>query len=524
MPVAPVPAEAAPRTGDGTAGAAHCPQCTTSRVPGKRFCRQCGFDFTAIDAGPSAAALQERAPINNEAPESEQTAVESTQQTQDAAAMAYAADDGSVIEVSAGQPELDTSETTLDGDPAADTSASTPAPVISRAIEATGGCPQCATVRTTGKRFCRTCGFDYTATQHADQIAQETAIGEAVAVPPKADEKFPAIAETRPDASATQPVPPVEKNTVASPTATNTTGSTAATGETQTGPSGEPGATPTSAQEEASARNAGRSSGADEHQTGTIAAPAPEQKTSGKKAWLIGGAAVVVGLAVGAGLLLRSHHSQTATDDTTTASAPTVASAPPASAPASNDLPTAPASASSSASLAAPSDAAAAAPQTSSTGETSAAPSAATSAPAVQGAPQPDTTAGAQAPVQTQPATQAPTVATAPAPEPAPQATTQPPAQEAAAQPAVAAQRAHEKPKKSVSPAEANGGANATIRAAIAGSLADGNSCFSNKKFDCAISNAEAVLRLDPHNEQALSMRKRAKAAQQNALNSMSIE
>jgi hypothetical protein len=65
---------------------------------------------------------------------------------------------------------------------------------------------------------------------------------------------------------------------------------------------------------------------------------------------------------------------------------------------------------------------------------------------------------------------------------------------------------------------------NPTIRAAIAGSLSEGSSCFSNKKFDCAISNANAVLRLDPRNVQALSLRQRAKAAQDSALNSLSIQ
>lgn len=93
-------------------------------------------------------------------------------------------------------------------------------------------------------------------------------------------------------------------------------------------------------------------------------------------------------------------------------------------------------------------------------------------------------------------------------------------------EPAAPTPHVREKPKKSAAPADANAnsGENATIRAAIAGNLADGNGCFSNKKFDCAISNADAVLRLDPHNAQALSLRKRARAAQQNALNSMSIE
>jgi hypothetical protein len=98
------------------------------------------------------------------------------------------------------------------------------------------------------------------------------------------------------------------------------------------------------------------------------------------------------------------------------------------------------------------------------------------------------------------------------------------PAQPAAQEPAPSAPRVHDKPKKATAPADTAPGENATIRTAIAGSLSDGASCFANKKFDCAISDTDAVLRLDPHNAQALSLRKRAKAAQQSALNSMSIE
>jgi len=52
---------------------------------------------------------------------------------------------------------------------------------------------------------------------------------------------------------------------------------------------------------------------------------------------------------------------------------------------------------------------------------------------------------------------------------------------------------------------------NGATRAAIARNLADGNRCFNNNKFDCALSKANAALRLDPHNEQATSLLRRTK-------------
>jgi len=52
---------------------------------------------------------------------------------------------------------------------------------------------------------------------------------------------------------------------------------------------------------------------------------------------------------------------------------------------------------------------------------------------------------------------------------------------------------------------------NGATRAAIARNLADGNRCFNNNKFDCALSKANAALRLDPHNEQAASLLRRTK-------------
>jgi len=65
---------------------------------------------------------------------------------------------------------------------------------------------------------------------------------------------------------------------------------------------------------------------------------------------------------------------------------------------------------------------------------------------------------------------------------------------------------------------------NATIRAAIAGNLNEGEGCYASKKYDCAISNADAVLRLDPRNSEAIALRRRAKSAQAAALDNVSIE
>ncbi|MBB5463074.1 hypothetical protein [Paraburkholderia sp. Cpub6] len=216
----------------------------------------------------------------------------------------------------------------------------------------------------------------------------------------------------------------------------------------------------------------------------------------------------MVGIAVGAGLLMRSHRAPASTDD---ASAPTAASVPfnalPSS-PSSQALAEAPAPAL----AASASDVAATPTQPPTASETTAA---SANAPVTQATSQPDTAASAPAPAQPQPQPQA---------QPTPQATSPMPAQTDAKEPTSPAPRQHEKPKKSTASADRDAGENATIRAAIAGSLLDGASCFGNKKFDCAISNADAVLRLDPRNAQALSLRKRAKIAQQSALNSMSIE
>ena len=59
---------------------------------------------------------------------------------------------------------------------------------------------------------------------------------------------------------------------------------------------------------------------------------------------------------------------------------------------------------------------------------------------------------------------------------------------------------------------------------AIAASLDEGMQCMNQKKFDCAITNANAVLRLAPANRQAQDMKRRAKEAQERAMSQIRIE
>ena len=59
---------------------------------------------------------------------------------------------------------------------------------------------------------------------------------------------------------------------------------------------------------------------------------------------------------------------------------------------------------------------------------------------------------------------------------------------------------------------------------AIAASLDEGMQCMNQKKFDCAIANANTVLRLSPGNRQAQDMKRRAKEAQERAMSQIRIE
>lgn len=60
--------------------------------------------------------------------------------------------------------------------------------------------------------------------------------------------------------------------------------------------------------------------------------------------------------------------------------------------------------------------------------------------------------------------------------------------------------------------------------AAVAAALNEGAQCMSQKKFDCAIANANTVLRFSPGNRQAEEMKQRARQAQERALSSIQIQ
>lgn len=60
-------------------------------------------------------------------------------------------------------------------------------------------------------------------------------------------------------------------------------------------------------------------------------------------------------------------------------------------------------------------------------------------------------------------------------------------------------------------------------KAAIAAMLSDANGCMASKRFECAMTNAKSVLRLDPANTEAAQLEQRATAAQNQALQSISI-
>ncbi|WP_103704894.1 hypothetical protein [Paraburkholderia eburnea] len=492
-----------------------CPQCATVRVAGKRFCRQCRFDFAALDnASPSIESI-DAAPLQQAAPEPIEAVREMV----------------SPVVTQAAEPELATIDTPvspatqphtpLDAAPAEQAFAATaPATPLASDAEAVEHCPQCASARTPGKRFCRTCRFDFTVSKQIDEIPAEppVTVGEPietlaeVATSPVSEAPLSTPTQTA-DVRADDATIAARYTASTTPSAPADTAAPAMPEQPAEAPR-ENGFGASSATAQSPDVPAPKTADTDRQTTAATSAASSAEESDGKKKWIIGGiAVVVVGVAVGAGLMLRSHHAP-ATSADTVASAPVAASAPPFVDAASQ------APAATPASVPAPS-LAAALNEPSSGAQADAASE--TSAPS-SGATIVDT--GSQ--TQAQPQTPAQTQPQAEPQASAPQAQTQPPApaQNAVPEPAAPAPHVREKPKKSAAPADANANSseNATIRAAIAGNLADGNGCFSNKKFDCAISNADAVLRLDPHNAQALSLRKRARAAQQSALNSMSIE
>ena len=62
------------------------------------------------------------------------------------------------------------------------------------------------------------------------------------------------------------------------------------------------------------------------------------------------------------------------------------------------------------------------------------------------------------------------------------------------------------------------------MQAAIDGTLEEGEKCMARKKYDCAISNANTVMRLDPGNPRAAEMKRKAKDAQDRALSEINIQ
>jgi len=107
----------------------------------------------------------------------------------------------------------------------------------------------------------------------------------------------------------------------------------------------------------------------------------------------------------------------------------------------------------------------------------------------------------------------APVAAPAPAPEPAPA-------------PAPAPAPVVEKPAKPVKAAPPVAPANqaAGLESVITESLSEASHCMSQRKYDCAIANANAVLRMDKGNRYALDIKRKAKDAQDKALSQIQIE
>lgn len=89
----------------------------------------------------------------------------------------------------------------------------------------------------------------------------------------------------------------------------------------------------------------------------------------------------------------------------------------------------------------------------------------------------------------------------------------------ASAPPAVA-----DKPKPAPAPKAVAPAQNNALQAAIDASMEEGDKCMGRKKYDCAISSANTVLRLDPSNARAQEMKRKAKEAQDRALSQIDIQ
>jgi hypothetical protein len=182
-------------------------------------------------------------------------------------------------------------------------------------------CPQCATPRVPGKRFCRSCRFDF-AVQPAGEAASIMATREGAVT------TLPEVAAVPSTGAASASQTPQARDEA--PSATSTANPVECPGH-QTGQDSETRFTQTSASVPTSSEKVERSASADHRTAGAATAPvtASGQGGGGNNAWIVGAAAlVVIGLAVGGGLLLRAHHRPVATENAA-ASVPAAASAPP---------------------------------------------------------------------------------------------------------------------------------------------------------------------------------------------------
>ena len=473
-----------------------CLQCGTARIVGKRFCRQCRFDFWAENQNGStglAPSTTDRAPIvssggdrsgaststassavedpdsnlpreNAYVPESANSVAESREHVTFApsADTSTNADHASSISIATRdiEPNSVASIEAISAGAAQNAAVSHAAPPVDEvSAEETRhspwppgseshDCPTCSALRAPGKRFCRSCGFDF----GSDSTSNDATIGH--------------LANTLSTHHLPKEVP--AESTATESTLPQSPGNPSLVGDPKFMPQSE-----------------------------TQAPPRANKESKNKLLFVASGVVVLVGIALVAGVLLRGRHpaqtgeSLNSNDSVaSTAVVPAVASAasvePPVAVPASPAPVTTP-------------------PVT----------DANTPSPASAAAVE-ESVAGASAVEQTQPSPSQPaTSQTAVATVPMASAASRPPE----LRPKVRKQA--ETGEKAFAPSEAQ---NATIRAAIAGNLNEGEGCYASKKYDCAISNADAVLRLDPRNSEAISLRRRAKSAQAAALDNVSIE
>ena len=82
--------------------------------------------------------------------------------------------------------------------------------------------------------------------------------------------------------------------------------------------------------------------------------------------------------------------------------------------------------------------------------------------------------------------------------------------------------------KLSATPSGPMGAATATATAVpnllLAGMIEDGEACMAKKKYDCAIANAKAALRIEPASAGAKALQRRAELEQKKAMESISIQ